>query len=198
MNWLRNASRIVRGELQPMFDFFRDSAGIVRAEVQQIPDYFGSREHPVSLDDVQVHILEEGEASGEGLDEGRLRYFFNVIAVAIPSAVVLAIVWRTTAGTISGWEWPAALTALGAASIIGGTWETLLSRVRARDNQFLRVITLAPLGLWLYNLTGSINPLVLLGGVIAAHPLKTWITSCLLYTSPSPRDATLSRMPSSA
>ena len=26
----------------------------------------------------------------------------------------------------------------------------------------------------------------------------TWIVTCLLYTSPSPRDATLSRMPSSA
>ena len=26
----------------------------------------------------------------------------------------------------------------------------------------------------------------------------TWIGHCLLYTSPSPRDATLSRMPSSA
>ena len=25
-----------------------------------------------------------------------------------------------------------------------------------------------------------------------------WLVSCLLYTSPSPRDATLSRMPSSA
>ena len=27
---------------------------------------------------------------------------------------------------------------------------------------------------------------------------RGWITACLLYTSPSPRDATLSRMPSSA
>ena len=27
---------------------------------------------------------------------------------------------------------------------------------------------------------------------------KAWLFSCLLYTSPSPRDATLSRMPSSA
>ena len=27
---------------------------------------------------------------------------------------------------------------------------------------------------------------------------KTAVSSCLLYTSPSPRDATLSRMPSSA
>ena len=33
-----------------------------------------------------------------------------------------------------------------------------------------------------------------------ALPVVTWITpkACLLYTSPSPRDATLSRMPSSA
>ena len=28
--------------------------------------------------------------------------------------------------------------------------------------------------------------------------VKVWIMNCLLYTSPSPRDATLSRMPSSA
>ena len=29
-------------------------------------------------------------------------------------------------------------------------------------------------------------------------PLEVNVTTCLLYTSPSPRDATLSRMPSSA
>ena len=29
-------------------------------------------------------------------------------------------------------------------------------------------------------------------------PMKVLYTACLLYTSPSPRDATLSRMPSSA
>ena len=28
--------------------------------------------------------------------------------------------------------------------------------------------------------------------------LEKWVWGCLLYTSPSPRDATLSRMPSSA
>ena len=36
---------------------------------------------------------------------------------------------------------------------------------------------------------------------LAAHTLmakKAGFSSCLLYTSPSPRDATLSRMPSSA
>ena len=34
-------------------------------------------------------------------------------------------------------------------------------------------------------------------GVEACNCINSW-TSCLLYTSPSPRDATLSRMPSSA
>ena len=34
------------------------------------------------------------------------------------------------------------------------------------------------------------------GGALVAIGIKS--TSCLLYTSPSPRDATLSRMPSSA
>ena len=40
--------------------------------------------------------------------------------------------------------------------------------------------------------------------LVNAHDGKTidsevhWYKSCLLYTSPSPRDATLSRMPSSA
>ena len=38
--------------------------------------------------------------------------------------------------------------------------------------------------------------MILLGYIILGH--KEWKKSCLLYTSPSPRDATLSRMPSSA
>ena len=33
---------------------------------------------------------------------------------------------------------------------------------------------------------------------LAADPTGAELVSCLLYTSPSPRDATLSRMPSSA
>ena len=32
----------------------------------------------------------------------------------------------------------------------------------------------------------------------SSKPIYLYINSCLLYTSPSPRDATLSRMPSSA
>ena len=37
------------------------------------------------------------------------------------------------------------------------------------------------------------------GPLIAAHAWRTfWVTICLLYTSPSPRDRTRSRMPSSA
>ena len=33
---------------------------------------------------------------------------------------------------------------------------------------------------------------------LTAFEVESYIPSCLLYTSPSPRDATLSRMPSSA
>ena len=40
-------------------------------------------------------------------------------------------------------------------------------------------------------------PLILLAAV-AARTRKIKLGTCLLYTSPSPRDATLSRMPSSA
>ena len=36
------------------------------------------------------------------------------------------------------------------------------------------------------------------GRALQASTLKAWLGDCLLYTSPSPRDATLSRMPSSA
>ena len=35
-------------------------------------------------------------------------------------------------------------------------------------------------------------------GILKRHPDRVPHTVCLLYTSPSPRDATLSRMPSSA
>ena len=43
---------------------------------------------------------------------------------------------------------------------------------------------------------GYENPGKLNAGV--SYRLGEWVNSCLLYTSPSPRDATLSRMPSSA
>ena len=36
------------------------------------------------------------------------------------------------------------------------------------------------------------------GQKAAIKNLKVYVEACLLYTSPSPRDATLSRMPSSA
>ena len=38
----------------------------------------------------------------------------------------------------------------------------------------------------------------ILGKPALVNVWGTWCISCLLYTSPSPRDATLSRMPSSA
>ena len=44
----------------------------------------------------------------------------------------------------------------------------------------------------------QIYDIVLGSQLIAINTLKAGMTGCLLYTSPSPRDATLSRMPSSA
>ena len=38
----------------------------------------------------------------------------------------------------------------------------------------------------------------LLGGTISTHAINASLYNCLLYTSPSPRDGLLSRMPSSA
>ena len=45
---------------------------------------------------------------------------------------------------------------------------------------------------------GALEPQVSAGLDEAITELETFSNSCLLYTSPSPRDATLSRMPSSA
>ena len=44
----------------------------------------------------------------------------------------------------------------------------------------------------------AINALIAMGLDVVDLGLSTTPTVCLLYTSPSPRDATLSRMPSSA
>ena len=48
------------------------------------------------------------------------------------------------------------------------------------------------------NLELSGNGIVISGDYGAGKYLKSDGSHCLLYTSPSPRDATLSRMPSSA
>ena len=55
---------------------------------------------------------------------------------------------------------------------------------------------------WCYGFVGLV--LGILGVAIASGPRKAYLehpeeyTDCLLYTSPSPRDRSLSRMPSSA
>ena len=46
------------------------------------------------------------------------------------------------------------------------------------------------------NLLASVDGMDMLGNVLFEH--KLWNESCLLYTSPSPRDRQKSRMPSSA
>ena len=44
----------------------------------------------------------------------------------------------------------------------------------------------------------ALIPVILIVGTGRFMAWREMITACLLYTSPSPRDATLSRMPSSA
>ena len=54
------------------------------------------------------------------------------------------------------------------------------------------VSAVGPLAAWLWMLLSEVLPATLYGALVLG------INPCLLYTSPSPRDATLSRMPSSA
>ena len=57
------------------------------------------------------------------------------------------------------------------------------TRIFCGDQSMLSIVTIEP------NAKGQIH----------SHPQEQWgFLICLLYTSPSPRDATLSRMPSSA
>ena len=51
---------------------------------------------------------------------------------------------------------------------------------------------------WLLAFNGEIYNFHLLREKFSNYPFRTQTDGCLLYTSPSPRDATLSRMPSSA
>ena len=51
------------------------------------------------------------------------------------------------------------------------------------------------IGFLTFNKTNNIGLGVLLGLAVS---IADYVLICLLYTSPSPRDATLSRMPSSA
>ena len=67
-------------------------------------------------------------------------------------------------------------------------------RVADRSDDFL---TITPKASLRYNLDGG-NVLYARAARGSRAPQVTDLYSCLLYTSPSPRDATLSRMPSSA
>ena len=54
------------------------------------------------------------------------------------------------------------------------------------------------IGGWARNLDDGRVEVLLEGDDEAVNAVIKWAHTCLLYTSPSPRDATLSRMPSSA
>ena len=84
---------------------------------------------------------------------------------------------------------------------MNGIYASLLAQMVAQAMMAVAVAVVVPLSLSIMlqpgiSLFGS-QSIILIG----AHSLQPGLSlffSCLLYTSPSPRDATLSRMPSSA
>ena len=87
-------------------------------------------------------------------------------------------------------ELPEALGSLTLTSRQGRIAEDLLAEIDRRLEFLLRV------GLGYLTLERSADSLS--GGEAQRIRLAAQLGACLLYTSPSPRDATLSRMPSSA
>ena len=78
----------------------------------------------------------------------------------------------------------------------GDVWQDRVARsVEKIKNESLEKVVLARFITG--NTTEKINQRNLLHQLAIEYP-STWVYSCLLYTSPSPRDGLLSRMPSSA
>ena len=70
---------------------------------------------------------------------------------------------------------------------------------KMKSNLLAGIATIIPLALTVYVIQVTLEITIWLGGTVA-EPLERFVnvTFCLLYTSPSPRDRTRSRMPSSA
>ena len=75
-------------------------------------------------------------------------------------------------------------------------WTTILENVNAVSNTTRNRILDAQLAHILDEDLDDFSQVIVDSTAVAAN--SAWPTDCLLYTSPSPRDATLSRMPSSA
>ena len=102
------------------------------------------------------------------LDEEELEAFMSLMAVNIRLTAVLDAQLREDAG-LSFFDY------------------TVMSRLSEAPERRMRMRELA------ITANGSLSRL---SQVVTRLEKKGWV--CLLYTSPSPRDATLSRMPSSA
>ena len=126
------------------------------------------------------------------LDERRIRERVRV-SCSILATVALASLWNLDAGqTLSS----LVLGACIALSVISAfNTQQLETSIPMRSNSFPLLSLHAP------TLHDSTLDRVLSDLVVAHLDPETashWDICCLLYTSPSPRDATLSRMPSSA
>ena len=96
--------------------------------------------------------------------------------------------------------YPQAVVLNGKVCIGGGkptSQEPEGAHVMIYDLEYETWTTLPPYSHISFGMAVVNNQLLLIGGELQ-HPTVGKICTCLLYTSPSPRDATLSRMPSSA
>ena len=96
------------------------------------------------------------------------------------------------------------LTILLASLLVPNTGKTAAITGDRPNILFIIADDQSPFDLKVYNprselQTPNIDRLAAKGMVFdGAHHMGSWVGGCLLYTSPSPRDGLLSRMPSSA
>ena len=122
--------------------------------------------------------------------EGLKPYFWNSIMMAVPAVVISTFLGAINGYVIAQWRFRGA---------------NLIFSLMLFGCFIPFQVVLLPMArlLGIFGLAGSIHGLVFVHviyglGFTTLFFRNYYVSICLLYTSPSPRDATLSRMPSSA
>ena len=134
-------------------------------------------------------------------DDFSIRYVVEVSSAAQPLLYKITALWGAMSGSLLFWLW---LLTVGGVIVV---WQNYQRNKQTQDT--LADYSLIPIAIvqlfFTILVTGLIegvyNPLARFpGGQVAAdgQGMNTLLQTCLLYTSPSPRDRTRSRMPSSA
>ena len=160
-------------------------------------------------DEMGVKKIRFPNTSGIGIKpvsrEGTERLVRKAIQYAIdndkPSVTIVhkGNIMKFTEGAFRNWSYALAQREFGAQLIDGGPWCKFKNPKTGKDivvkdsiaDAFLQQILLRPAE---YSVIATLN----LNGDYVSDALAAQVGGCLLYTSPSPRDRTRSRMPSSA